>query len=432
LNIGRGTLVELNFTEIQGNSDLTFQQDGCEVIDNQGTPIPLLYENGRIEKDFSESLMCLTHSTGNLEIGVFNNGSISLDRNYQDSPGILWKGINVADFGGLIFGSKGRGSVNGLMATFSGYDHRLATDFQNKESQFFTGFTSNQYFDQIAKAIFSDERAPEPYGVTIIQLSCTKTGEDFGLFRYGFVNTTQEIIEDFYAGIYIDWKADEALSRSDWGGYAPAQNLNYTYSRRLPTYFGITALDGLSGMKNTDIIPELDTPTGFRETAFDWISLFDHESVPSETDLRSWTGTAVGDLTPGDTAWATFAVVAGDDLLGIENCAVQASNKAFQVGWIEEAVPSLPDEIRLYPNFPNPFNTSTVIRFHLTQDAHVLLRLYDIRGRLVVDLVDQEMPAGTHRIEVSSHISRGLSSGIYLYQLKVGSVVKSQKMVCIK
>lgn len=89
----------------------------------------------------------------------------------------------------------------------------------------------------------------------------------------------------------------------------------------------------------------------------------------------------------------------------------------------------LPAEFALEPNYPNPFNPSTEIRFALPEAAHVRLSIYDVTGREVARLVDQSMPSGHHRVTWDAG---HLASGIYLYRLTAGAFVETRRMVLSK
>lgn len=84
---------------------------------------------------------------------------------------------------------------------------------------------------------------------------------------------------------------------------------------------------------------------------------------------------------------------------------------------------------KLYDNYPNPFNPSTLIGYSLAAPRHVLLAVYDVLGRKVAVLVDGRVGAGRH--EVSFDGTR-LSSGVYFYTLKAGSFFETKKMILLK
>jgi hypothetical protein len=85
---------------------------------------------------------------------------------------------------------------------------------------------------------------------------------------------------------------------------------------------------------------------------------------------------------------------------------------------------------KLYPNYPNPFNPSTQIKFSIAKNASVDLFVYDITGKRVSTLLNNEFkPAGEYEITFNA---AGLSSGVYYCQVKVGNNSLTQKMILIK
>lgn len=94
----------------------------------------------------------------------------------------------------------------------------------------------------------------------------------------------------------------------------------------------------------------------------------------------------------------------------------------------------LPTEITLGPNYPNPFNPETHIRYSLPAPAQVLLVIYDVSGRRVCTLVDESQPEGYQTIlwDGKNDVGSRVSSGIYFYQLRVGRQVWTAKMIMQK
>lgn len=89
----------------------------------------------------------------------------------------------------------------------------------------------------------------------------------------------------------------------------------------------------------------------------------------------------------------------------------------------------LPAQTTLGPAYPNPFNTGTHLPYQLTTTAPVRLRIYDLAGQLVEDLVDQWQAAGTHEVTWTPDHT---ASGVYLYELRAGDHVLRRQMVLIK
>lgn len=88
-----------------------------------------------------------------------------------------------------------------------------------------------------------------------------------------------------------------------------------------------------------------------------------------------------------------------------------------------------PGSFALRQNFPNPFNPSTSITYALARRAHVLLRIYDILGRLIGTLVNEENPPGEYTIRWNA---ARYPSGVYFYRLEAGVFTAVKKMIVAK
>jgi mannose/cellobiose epimerase-like protein (N-acyl-D-glucosamine 2-epimerase family) len=87
------------------------------------------------------------------------------------------------------------------------------------------------------------------------------------------------------------------------------------------------------------------------------------------------------------------------------------------------------DEFELHQNYPNPFNPSTTIKYEIKELADVELKVFDILGREIITLVNEQNPPGSYEIEFNaSH----LTSGVYFYQLTADSFVDTKKMMLLK
>jgi flagellar hook assembly protein FlgD len=98
---------------------------------------------------------------------------------------------------------------------------------------------------------------------------------------------------------------------------------------------------------------------------------------------------------------------------------MKETGKGFSAQQIENLIPSA---YRLDQNYPNPFNPSTAIRYAIPNDGPVTLRVYDITGREIVTLVNEQKNAGMYevRFDAKNSSGRALASGVYFYQIKAG------------
>ena len=83
----------------------------------------------------------------------------------------------------------------------------------------------------------------------------------------------------------------------------------------------------------------------------------------------------------------------------------------------------------LYQNFPNPFNPTTNINYQLFKNDFVTLKVYDMLGREVASLVNENEQAGSYSVPFDAS---ELSSGIYIYTIRANDFVKSKKMILLK
>jgi hypothetical protein len=87
----------------------------------------------------------------------------------------------------------------------------------------------------------------------------------------------------------------------------------------------------------------------------------------------------------------------------------------------------------LHQNYPNPFNPSTTISYETPKLGLVQVKIYDVLGREVATLVNEMQSAGKHSVVFNSkQANKDLSSGIYLYRLRFGNNMVSNKMILLK
>ena len=107
-----------------------------------------------------------------------------------------------------------------------------------------------------------------------------------------------------------------------------------------------------------------------------------------------------------------------------------------------EQVSTVPQDFSLSQNFPNPFNPTTKIEFGLPHQSKVSLKIYDVIGREVATVLNEEKSAGRFVVEWNgkNNLNRQVASGVYFYKLEAhqkdggqaGSFVQSKKMLMLK
>lgn len=119
------------------------------------------------------------------------------------------------------------------------------------------------------------------------------------------------------------------------------------------------------------------------------------------------------------------------------NCRLKAQTwwvmMAYLTGWtvtdIETDDAPLPEKTYLYQNYPNPFNESTIIKYELPHELLVSIKIFTVDGRLVTTLVEENKPAGVHRVAWNA---ADYSAGVYLAKIKTLYYSDSIKLILLK
>jgi photosystem II stability/assembly factor-like uncharacterized protein len=95
---------------------------------------------------------------------------------------------------------------------------------------------------------------------------------------------------------------------------------------------------------------------------------------------------------------------------------------------------AMPVSMILRPNFPNPFNACTEIRYHLPERCRAVLRIFDLLGREIATLSDAEQDSGWHQAAWDGNDQNGttLPSGVYIYRLRTGTTSLHGKMILVR
>ena len=159
-------------------------------------------------------------------------------------------------------------------------------------------------------------------------------------------------------------------------------------------------------------------------------------SVPLGDAIGSGGGIGGADGVPDGTILAKCdvaeVIVYNRAVTDSERSAVEnyLANKYNVVTGIEDSKEKvIPEQFSLSQNYPNPFNPSTTISFSIPTSEYVLLKVFDVLGKEVATLVNDEKSAGKYEIKFDA---TGLSSGVYFYQLRTGSYDFIRKMLLLK
>jgi hypothetical protein len=103
-------------------------------------------------------------------------------------------------------------------------------------------------------------------------------------------------------------------------------------------------------------------------------------------------------------------------------------------GIVSSSNTEIPGIYSLSQNYPNPFNPVTNFSFTLPQQSNVVIKVYDITGREIKTLINEQLNAGTYKADWNSTDNSGanVSSGVYFYRITAGNYTETKRMMLIK
>jgi chitinase len=219
---------------------------------------------------------------------------------------------------------------------------------------------------------------------------------------------------DFYGYVW----SGVTQPRQTWST-EPTVSGNIDYSDLMTTYAGVPAQwDSLAGAAYLKI-----TTGGGKFVSFD-----NEQTMTAKAKFIRDKG--IGGL----IIWELGGGYRANQPAGQRDKLLQAVKQAFTV--TDAPALAVPSEFQLKQNYPNPFNPSTTIGYTIASTGHeamgtrrVKLAVYDMLGREVATLVDDQKSPGTYQV---SFDGTGLSSGVYVYRLAANGTVATRTMTLLK
>ncbi len=133
-------------------------------------------------------------------------------------------------------------------------------------------------------------------------------------------------------------------------------------------------------------------------------------------------------LNPNDSIAIFYAFAIGADQTEMVAAINEAQTK-YSTVLSADKFSEIPSGYSLEQNYPNPFNPNTKIRFSISSNEFVTLKVFDVLGNEVANLVNEELTSGIYQYDFDAS---NLSSGVYYYKLKAGSFSETKKMILIR
>lgn len=391
-----------------------------------------------------------------MTVGISNVGHIGALNGYQDTLGFMFNGINTLYEGSLIMGNAKNRVPNSARFEAApswnpGFRHRSPI-FVTKEGSTTETMTS-----------FDDSLYGNPLGIRIDQHTAidTAAGKDgYLLLGYDVINTSGATINNFLIGSFFDFDLT-AAGDVDRGGILkdstntiPGVNGGVPFKINLAYMYNGTTFVGLVPLTQTvfaggRIAVGPDEVYGGKmvdSNKYQYISTFRTTNPFTDggvaNDMSIFGSVGPYTIAANDTTSGAFGLVVGSSLIELLNNARAAQKAAVQeygitlqiLTGVDGEKSNLPTSYALDQNYPNPFNPTTTIRFALPNSSMTKLVVYDVLGREVRTLINNNTDAGYHEIVWNGRNNLGsqVASGMYIYRIESGSFISTKKMMMLK
>ena len=349
---------------------------------------------------------------------------------------------------GLGFNYKGKQLLfeGSLMVGYSKNDViKLSNNTRNESNGHDDDFVKKVRVAQIpnikgdfeAKSEFDDSGNSSPLGIYIKHrhLAYKKAARSkFSIVEYEVQNKTNATIDGLYLGLFTDWDIDDG--GKDVTKFDLASRMGYAFGKGVGTkYAGVKLLSKTGSIGYYPMTYEvagdpMETNGGF-ELKEKYVSLSSGvkalslgDDKPNGYDIMFVTSSGPYKIAANTSVKVSFALIGGDNLADLK-----ASADTAQVAYDNElsSEPPISTEVILKQNYPNPIISNTTIGFNIPRKGRVVLEIFNLLGKRMSTLINEEMEAGYYPYEFRT-TDLDLKNGIYLYRLKFENVQKTLKM----
>ncbi|MCP5063961.1 MAG: T9SS type A sorting domain-containing protein [Ignavibacteriae bacterium] len=330
---------------------------------------------------------------------------------YEDSYMNISTAINynenlAYDYGGLIFAIDKSDPLKYLFYTTNQVADFFGSDDENGDLNYDSGYEElNEFYSLIPNPITYDHMYGVPSGAKIAEHAYIMSMRAIaGLLHWFAIETNMFVPPPPLSSVsisgptYLSSYQTGTWTANPTGGILP---YHYQWWYRYP-----------SGGEKKDDDGSKKPPSGIWFKIGDdspTISRYDDENFELKCDVTDAENTT-------KTAYKTVYVSSG----------AKSQLAKESPSTIENL---LPEETKLLNNYPNPFNPTTTINYQLKENGFVTLKVYDILGKEVAELVNENKSAGYYNVTFNAN---NLTSGLYIYRLSVNGFVENKRMMLTK
>jgi serine protease len=368
-------------------------------------------------------------STG--RIGYRADGqSGGLGFNYMGGGTLLYEA-------GLMIGtSTGRVSnvVRGVTAGASDADFQTVVRAQRVVPDVYSEFDVDGYFSD----------APAATGALPVKVHhkayawSSPGNRKYVIVEYIIKNTGTTALNNLYAGIFADWDIDAATYGSNKASFDAVNKMGYAYySGAAGKYAGIKLLTSTAPVKHYALdnvaggAGGIDMNAGGFEISEKYTALSTNRTdagvAGAGADICDVVSSGPYAIAAGDSVKVAFALIAGDSLSDLQTSAGNA--QVMYDGLTATAVTQVDEQGNITLVYPNPAAAQSVVEIKLASSSDVNIKLYDLFGREVKNIVSEKIPAGEYKFETNVG---DLNNGIYFYDLIINNKKCTYKLMIAK
>jgi hypothetical protein len=345
--------------------------------------------------------------------------------------------INMGSYGRIRLSTPESGAIRHVsrMSGIFALDSSAVFDYyEDAETVEAPTTSTGGIADTIITGITNGTYALRPPNVTLRLTAYMWSGDNYVILRFTYWNDSTVAVNGYVgAAVVPQPSAEFGFETVD---YDASSDVAYFYRTGQDAFIGLKVLSGPAySFHSMDW--EVYSPDPDNDYSNDSIRAF--LTMPEGFDARYDAG-PVGSvfhlnagmytLAPGDSVSVDYALMyatSAEALFAVGAAAQQRHDAVFTS--IAPVASGLPDGYALRQNYPNPFNPETRIQFSILAPQFTTVKVYDLLGREVATLVNQDLDAGTYEVSFSG---ANLPSGTYVATMQSGDYRSSRKMLLMK
>lgn len=391
--------------------------------------------NGGTYTDFESfstvvALDYLNVAVNKVSTTLSSNGRVGYSKaNATAGLGFIYKDENMLYEAALMIAKSETQVVNNAR-----FDVNYSNDFKKQQTAALVQHSTAAFE---GASIFTDAGSSTPIGLRIKSrlLAFNQTNEDkYVIVEYEIANQSANDLDGIYTGLFTDWDLDEASSNAT--KYDDVQKIAYVYAKKNASYpyAGVRLLSNAAPaayyplsyqLPNSLLSDNIFTiaekykslTSGIKDIGLGY-------NTTDGYDVMFTIGSGPYRIPKNGSIKVAYAFMGGDNLNDLFQIGMAAQAKYNDLESVDTKV--VPPISALKQNYPNAANRFTYIPFDLSEQSLTTLTIYDIMGKKMTQVVNEDLTAGAYRIYVD--VSK-FSSGTYLYRLKTAHYSKTMKMI---